>query len=168
MNNLNADVVEDVVEKEVVEGREESLEQIVEALEGSEGEKDEKVSWEDLKKEIMKVRASTHLPIAKQINKRERVDLYRKQSLHQIEVGIVKKVCRKNRIEVLSKGWPDLVLFKENKVLFIEIKTGRIGKLTSEQIKIKDVLEKLGLEYRVVNSNREKVEESIKELTKEW
>ena len=163
MNNLNADVVEDVVE-----GREEDLEQIVEALEGSKGEEDGKVSWEDLKKEIVKLRASTHLPTAKRINKRERVDLYRKQSLHQIEVGIVKKVCRKNSIEVLSKGWPDLVLFKENKVLFIEIKTGRIGKLTSEQIKIKDVLEKIGLEYRVVNSNRGEVEESIKELIKEW
>ena len=162
MNDLNAEVVKDVVEKE------ESLEQTVKALEESEREKDEKVSWEDLKKEIVKLRASTHLPIVKRINKRERVDLYRKQSLHQIEVGIVKKVCRKNSIEVLSKGWPDLVLFKENKVLFIEIKTGRIGKLTSEQIKIKDVLEKIGLEYRVVNSNRREVEESIKELIKAW
>ena len=49
-------------------------------------------------------------------------------------------------------GWPDFIIFEgDNTVYFVECKTGK-GRLSKEQIKIKERLESAGFMYTVVKT----------------
>ncbi len=73
---------------------------------------------------------------------------------------IVREQAEKDGWEVLDKGWPDFLLYneKENKVLFIEVKSNLArkkkltgGELTKEQKLMHHILKRLGFIVKVVH-----------------
>ncbi|GAH15337.1 unnamed protein product [marine sediment metagenome] len=74
--------------------------------------------------------------------------------------SIVKTEALNSGWEVLSKGYPDLLLYKEetNEAIFIEVKSKlakdkneRGGELTPEQKRMHQILKKLGLTVTTIH-----------------
>jgi len=103
------------------------------------------------------------LYVSKSDIKGKRIRSY-KMTPHREAVFRVKKECKKNKIEVFSSGWPDLLLVKNNKVWFLEIKTGKLGRLSYVQNRVREVLVGAGINYVVFRSHKERVEDIIEEI----
>ncbi len=117
---------------------------------------------EEARQEYRKFKRETRLRKKEMKGKKIRKsDMVEYENPHYMSVRVVKHVCKGRNIEVLESGWPDMILVREGKIVFVEVKTGEYGKLSKAQIRMREVVERAGLRFVVVNDRREGVRETI-------
>lgn len=65
-----------------------------------------------------------------------------------------------------AKGWPDRELIRKGRVLFVETKRPKGGRLEPMQVYVRDLLERQGMEWRLVK-DREGIESAIRAIKEE-
>lgn len=99
----------------------------------------------------------------KEANRREKINMLLEDRHELFKRALTTRLRSSDNVIMVSNGWPDWVIEKDGKVVFVEVEDYR-GKLKKNQILVKRILEKVGFKFYVYRGEEEIIDEIVGDL----